>query len=56
MTTRTSGQRNRQLQIQNLTNRANDTWYSGAMTSPRLLQPTSASGVRRVTYGVSVSF
>lgn len=42
--------------IQNLFNRPIYSGFSGVMTSPFFLQPTSASGVRRVTFNLNVSF
>ena len=44
------------VNINNLFNRAVYSGFSGIMTSPYFLQPTSASGVRRVTFNVGVSF
>jgi hypothetical protein len=44
------------LNIQNITNRANYVGYSGVMTSPLFLQPTSAQGVRRVTFAAALTF
>ncbi|HYN10386.1 MAG TPA: TonB-dependent receptor [Vicinamibacterales bacterium] len=44
------------VQISNLTNHANYTGYSGVMTSPFFLKPTGASGVRRINFGMSLSF
>ena len=44
------------VNIQNLLNQAAYTGFSGIMTSPFFLQPTSATGVRRVTLNTSVSF
>jgi hypothetical protein len=44
------------VQVSNLTNHANLTGYSGVMTSPFFLKPTSASGVRRINFGMSLSF
>jgi len=42
--------------IQNLTNHANFTGYSGVMTSPFFLKPVSATGARRITFSANVSF
>jgi hypothetical protein len=42
--------------IQNLLNKPVYTGYSGVMISPFFLKPTSASGVRRVTFNANVSF
>jgi hypothetical protein len=44
------------LSVQNLLNQPAYSGFSGIMTSPFFLQPTSASGVRRVTFNTSVSF
>jgi hypothetical protein len=44
------------LQVENPTNRANYSGYSGVMTSPFYLRPTAVSGVRRVTFSSRVSF
>jgi hypothetical protein len=44
------------VNIQNLTNHANYSGYSGVMTSQFFLQPTVAYGMRRVTFNASVSF
>jgi hypothetical protein len=42
--------------LENLTNHANYTGYSGNMKSPFFLQPTSVDGVRRVTFSLGFSF
>jgi hypothetical protein len=43
------------VSVQNLLNRPN--WnYSGVMTSRNFMQPTSASGVRRINVNMSLSF
>jgi hypothetical protein len=42
--------------IQNLLNQAVYSGFSGVMTSPFFLRPTSASGYRRVTFNTNVSF
>lgn len=44
------------VNVQNLLNRPVYSGFSGIMTSPFFLQPTSASGVRRVTFNTNVSF
>lgn len=44
------------VNIQNLLNRPVYSGFSGVMTSPFFLQPTSASGVRRITFNTTVSF
>jgi hypothetical protein len=44
------------VQISNITNRPNFTGYSGVMTSPFFLKPTGAAGVRRINFGMSLSF
>ena len=44
------------VNIQNLLNQPVYSGFSGVMTSPFFLQPTSASGVRRVTFNANVSF
>ena len=47
---------NLSVNIQNLFNRATYGGYSGVITSPTFLQPTSASGVRRTTMNVNLTF
>jgi hypothetical protein len=47
---------NLNVSIQNLLNEPVYAGFSGVMTSPFFLQPTSASGVRRVTFNMNVSF
>jgi hypothetical protein len=42
--------------IENPTNHANYGSYSGVMTSEFFKQPTSAYGVRRITFNMSLSF
>jgi hypothetical protein len=42
--------------ITNLLNRPQYSGFSGIMTSPYFLQPTQASGVRRITFNAGVSF
>jgi hypothetical protein len=42
--------------IQNITNHANYSGYSGVMTSPYFKQPTSVEGVRSVNLSVGFSF
>ena len=44
------------VEIFNLTNRSNFVGYSGVMTSPLFLKPTNVSGVRRINFGMSLSF
>ncbi|MGB2713585.1 MAG: carboxypeptidase regulatory-like domain-containing protein [Vicinamibacterales bacterium] len=44
------------VNIQNLLNQPAYTGFSGIMTSPFFLQPTQATGVRRVTLNTNVSF
>ena len=44
------------VNVQNLLNQASYTGFSGVMTSPFFLQPTSATGWRRITLGANVSF
>jgi hypothetical protein len=44
------------LSIQNILNRPAYSGFSGIMTSPFFLKPTSASGVRRITFNTNVSF
>ena len=44
------------VNINNLLNRPAYSGFSGIMTSPYFLKPTSASGVRRVTFNANVSF
>jgi hypothetical protein len=43
-------------QMQNLTNHANYTGYSGVRTSPFFGQPTAVQNVRRIDLGVQFSF
>jgi hypothetical protein len=43
-------------QIQNLTNHKNYTGYSGLMTSPFFLTPTSVTGTRKIDLGMTLSF
>jgi hypothetical protein len=42
--------------IDNPTNHANYGSYSGVMTSEFFKQPTSAFGVRRITFNMGLSF
>jgi opacity protein-like surface antigen len=42
--------------IQNLTNRANLTGYSGVLTSPFFGRPTSAMSARRISVGMNLGF
>ena len=42
--------------LENLTNHANYTGYSGIMTSPYFLQPTAVQGVRRISFSMSLVF
>jgi hypothetical protein len=44
------------VNIQNLTNHANLVGYSGVQSSPKFLQPSSAAGVRRITFNMGLSF
>jgi hypothetical protein len=44
------------VNIQNLINRGIYSGFSGVMTSPFFLKPTSAFGVRRITFNANVSF
>ena len=44
------------VNIENPTNRANYSGYSGVMTSAFFRQPTTAYGVRRITFNVGLSF
>ena len=44
------------VNLENLTNHANLTGYSGLMTSQYFLQPTQVQGVRRITFSIGVSF
>jgi hypothetical protein len=44
------------VNIQNLLNQPSYSGFSGVMTSPFFLQPTQASGVRRVMFNMNVSF
>ena len=47
---------NLSVNIQNLFNRPTYNGYSGVITSPTFLQPTSASGVRRTNINVNLTF
>jgi hypothetical protein len=47
---------NLSVNMQNLFNRPTYSGYSGVITSPTFLQPTSASGVRRTTMNVNLTF
>jgi hypothetical protein len=54
-----SGQRFRVqfvVQVQNVTNNANYTGYSGVLTSPFFGQPTAVQGTRKVDIGVQLQF
>jgi hypothetical protein len=44
------------LNVNNLTNHANYTGYSGLMTSPFFMRPTTVSGVRRIELSTGFSF
>jgi hypothetical protein len=44
------------VNIQNLFNRPTYSGNSGVLTSPTFLQPTSASGVRRTTINMNLTF
>jgi hypothetical protein len=44
------------VNVQNLFNRASYTGYSGVQTSRNFLQPSAATGVRRTTVNLTVSF
>jgi len=44
------------VQVQNVTNNANYTGYSGVLTSPFFGQPTSVLNTRKVDMGVNLSF
>jgi carboxypeptidase family protein/TonB-dependent receptor-like protein len=44
------------VEVFNLTNRSNFVGFSGVMTSPLFLKPTNVSGVRRINFGMSLSF
>lgn len=44
------------VQISNITNQPNFIGHSGVMTSPFFLKPTGAAGVRRINFGMSLSF
>ncbi len=44
------------VEVFNITNHANYVGYSGVMTSPFFLRPTSVSGVRRINFGMGLSF
>ena len=45
-----------QVNVQNLTNHANYTGYSGVMTSPFFLQPTNVMNTRKVDVSLNFSF
>jgi hypothetical protein len=47
---------NLSVNMQNLFNRPTYSGYSGVLTSPLFLQPTSASGVRRTTMNINLTF
>ena len=47
---------NLSVSVQNLLNQAAYTGFSGFMTSKFFLQPTTATGWRRVTFNTTVSF
>jgi hypothetical protein len=47
---------NLSVNMQNLFNRPTYGGYSGVITSPTFLQPTSASGVRRTTMNINLTF
>jgi hypothetical protein len=44
------------VRVSNLTNRHNYSGFSGVMTSPFFLKPTSVGDVRRINFSTSVSF
>ncbi len=44
------------VNVQNLFNQAAYSGFSGIMTSPFFLQPTQASGMRRITFNMGMSF
>jgi len=44
------------VNMQNLFNRPTYSGYSGVLTSPSFLQPTSVSGVRRTTINLNLTF
>ena len=44
------------VNVQNLFNQAAYSGFSGIMTSPFFLQPTQASGMRRITVNMGMSF
>lgn len=44
------------VNVQNLTNHANYTGYSGTMTSPFFRQPTNVTGTRRIDIGLNFTF
>lgn len=47
---------NLSVNMQNLFNHPTYSGYSGVTTSPSFLQPTSASGVRRTTMNINLTF
>ncbi len=44
------------VQAQNLTNEANYLGYSGTLTSPFFGKPTAVSGMRKIDFGINLSF
>ena len=45
-----------QVSVNNLTNHATYSGYSGVMTSPFFLKATNASGVRSMNFSMNLSF
>jgi hypothetical protein len=45
-----------QVSVQNLTNHANYTGFSGVMTSPFFRQPTTVMSTRKIDIGLNFSF
>ena len=44
------------MNVNNLTNRANYSGFSGVMTSPFFMQPRSVNNPRRIDFGMNVNF
>ena len=44
------------MNVNNLTNRANFSGFSGTMTSPFFMKPRSVSNPRRIDFGANVNF
>jgi hypothetical protein len=44
------------MNAQNLTNARNYVGYSGTLTSPFFGKPTAVSGMRKIDFGITLSF